>query len=249
MNRGPGNAPWWAWVVIAVSAVLLAVGVPLTMDRGQISADEVDRIQAEVDAENAAPAQPTLTRPTDRPLQVMFVGDSLTRGSYATSESLTFPALVTAGLEAGGEVATETVGRSGVMASEVMSEQLVADTAPADLVVVELGTNDVSRSTAQRFAVDFPALLDQIRERSPRALLLCAGPWEFPERAAPFEQVAQSACTQRGGLYVPLARLFADSSLHAAEGDEAAGGIAADDFHPNDAGHRAIADALLGVLG
>jgi lysophospholipase L1-like esterase len=187
-------------------------------------------------------------RPFDGPLRVLFVGDSIAKGRYASTEETTFPALVAAALEAGGPVRYEVANSTGTTATYALDEG-VGRNGPADLVFVEYGTADVDKSTIGQFSQDYPALLDELLASSPDATLVCAGPWGRLDKTRPFDAATKAACESRGGAFVPLSALYDSAPLHAEVGQPSLWGPAKDDFRPNDQGHRRIAGALLAPFG
>jgi lysophospholipase L1-like esterase len=198
----------------------------------------------------AAPARPAavpVQRPADRALRVLFIGDSLMWGSFASDESLTYRARVTAALSAGGPVEAATVGGPGWSAAEA-AEDLPEVTGPFDLVFVEVGANDSVALTAAQFGRDYAALLDGVRTLAPDAALVCDGVWNGPELATALDRELRPVCAEHGGVVVPLSRLYVDETLRGPEGSVVPGGGVRDQFHPNDEGHAAIAEAMLAVL-
>lgn len=264
MARWVNGPPPWAIMVIIVGGIWLVVGGAVAVSRQsagppsspgragpEAAASAASAPQATETTSLAAVAKPvpiSLPRRPDRPLRVAFAGDSLTEGSYASQRSSSFVGLMASRLSADGEVSAQNLGYSGLTATQAITDH-VAPRGPVDLIVVEFGTNDVSHSTIGRFTADFPTLLDQLRSGSPNAYILCAGPWEDGHRAAAFERVVRTECEERGGGFASLSDLYADDALHATAGEAYFDGAAADDFHPNDAGHEAIARRLLGAIG
>ncbi len=249
--RGSGGGRWerppaWALVAMALClAGLVAVG-PAALAPEAVPTAEA----TEPTAAPAAPARPTavpLPWPADRPLRVLFIGDSLMWGSFASDESLTYRARVTAALSARGPVEVATVGGPGWSAAEA-TEDLPAVAGPFDLVLVEVGANDSVALTAARFGEDYAALLDGVRTLAPDAVLVCDGVWNGPELATALDRELRPVCAEHGGVVVPLSRLYVDETLRGPEGSPVPGGGVRDQFHPNDAGHAAIAEEMLAVL-
>jgi acyl-CoA thioesterase-1 len=195
---------------------------------------------------NPAPgASVPLAWPTGRPLRVLFVGDSLTVGKYAVRQGGAFPALVTAALRARGRVTERVRARTGVTASYWASRPLPA----ADLVVLELGTNDfcVHLTPRAAFESDYARLVANVRAQSPHAQLLCLSLWRSShygykgESLLIYNKAVARAC--RGGAFVWI------SALYDAQGTRQPAGVptflgTSDSFHPNDSGHRGIAKAI-----
>jgi acyl-CoA thioesterase-1 len=117
-------------------------------------------------------------------------------------------------------------------------------------LVVEFGTNDVGRGSIEEFTTTYPEYLDALRSESPDAKLACVGTWAPTPKSDLFDAVIQSACAERSGTYVDITDIYMDrATTRAIEGTPWYGGTVKDDAHPNDAGHRAIADAVLAVVG
>jgi lysophospholipase L1-like esterase len=186
-----------------------------------------------------------LVRPNGRALRVLFVGDSLTVGFYASRASTAFAGRVSAALRTHGRV-TETIkAKSGVTASYWASRPLPA----ADLVVLELGTNDFSAHLTPRAAFDsnYRRLVANVRARSPHAQLLCLSLWRSShygyegETLLTYNKIIARDC--EGGAFVWI------SALYDAKGARQPAGLPSflgrsDGFHPTDIGHRGIAAAI-----
>lgn len=244
--------PWWAWVLIAAGLVVIVVGVVIgPRQPAAQSQAELDRITAAIAAEDAKDAaaaasatpQPlSVQRTAGQPLRVLTVGDSLTNGLFATEQSQGFAFQLVDRLGASGPAAEQTAAISGGEAGKVAAITDVPD--DLDVAVVELGTNDATRTELGTFSTQYATLLDRIRGSSPDAALLCLGVWgESPD----YDQEIRAACEARGGRYVSLTELYKDTSLRGPAGVERFGGKS-DDFHPNDAGHTAIADRVWAQL-
>jgi lysophospholipase L1-like esterase len=188
--------------------------------------------------------------PHGRPLRVLFVGDSLTVGFFASRRETAFPALVTVALRAHGRVAETVKARSGVNASYWAARPLPA----ADLVVLELGTNDFrSRLTPRAtFDRDYRSLVANVRAKSPRAQLLCLSLWRSShdgyegETLRAYNNVVAHDC--RSGAYVSISRLYDAKDARLPAGRPSFLG-STDGFHPNDVGHHAIATSIERTLG
>ncbi|MDF2666737.1 MAG: lysophospholipase [Microbacterium sp.] len=173
--------------------------------------------------------------------RVLLTGDSLAAGFFASTEAQGFSSLV---IGAVGRVTPTTVSR----AHETLSTVAGVTEVPADLdlAVIELGTNDVGIPTPLAdFEAQYADLVGRIRTTSPDAAIVCVGTWTVD--GAAYDQIIAGICTANAGRYVSLADLFATPEFHGPDGRDTFAGPG-DDFHPNDAGHRAIADAVLAVL-
>lgn len=185
---------------------------------------------------------------TTQPLKVTFMGTSLGAGYYASTEAKSYVGRLTTTLEKPGPVVASRAPRE----VEAPGTPTTTDTfdpskvAPdQDLYVIEVGTNDSASKKEPVFERDYRRLLDGLAKRSPGAMFLCAGVWQ--EQAWGYDAIIQSACRQHGGRFVALTALFGNDDNHGPEGRPTAYGPG-DLFHPNDAGHKAIARAMLDSL-
>ncbi len=189
----------------------------------------------------ARPGTVLVDRKDDDGVRMLVAGDSLSAGFFATTKDQGFIRLVADGI---GSV--DVTGAA--QAQQTLSTVAAVTDVPSDVgvAVVELGTNDVGVPTPlPDFEQQYAALLERIRSTSPRAGLVCLGTWTAD--GASYDEVIARTCGARGGVYVALADAFANPDLHGPAGRETFAG-AGDEFHPNDAGHRAIADAVLSAL-
>jgi acyl-CoA thioesterase I len=183
-----------------------------------------------------------LALPAASPLKVAIVGDSIAAGRYASVPDKRFRALVLAALSARGPVSPIEPAVTG---TSPMSTA-VAVQSGANLVVLEVGTDDMRVERVSDFQTAFGALVAQVRSASPKAELVCAGTWSAT--GGLYDAVIQRACTGPNSRYVPLQALYDTPAFHGPAGKATFSGPA-DGIAPNDAGHRAIAAALLGAVG
>jgi acyl-CoA thioesterase I len=188
-------------------------------------------------------------RPAGKPLRVLFTGDSLTYGLYASKQELGFRGVMVSELSKGGPVEAASSERSGAGAGVVAS--IVDVPADLDLAIVELGTNDVGGQTPiPEFTQTYGDLLDKIRSKTPEVPLMCVGTWGSAGGgygSDPYNQAIQNECEERGGMFVSMYGLYPVEANRGPAGLEMFGGVS-DDFHPNDTGYRAIAELLLSRL-
>jgi lysophospholipase L1-like esterase len=239
------------WGIAAAVVVILGLGtVALVAASQQVQADYTAQPRPDVTftpKETAAPT-PVFASPDGREIAVFFAGDSLTQGSYATSDALMFRNLVTAQVATVAPATASIVGKAGQTTQEAAQWAATAPTV-ADISVIEYGTNDVIRSTVEAFTTDYPAYLDRVRTVSPDSTLVCVGAWGAPEQTDPFDQIIMESCAAHAGIFVKVSDLFIDEGLRAMTGDTLPSGfVVPDNFHPNDTGHQAIADRITDAL-
>jgi acyl-CoA thioesterase I len=179
------------------------------------------------------------------PLQVSFVGDSLDYGLFASKKTLGFHELMVEEWRKDGSVADESENTIGGTAAGA----LTTPNFPRDqqLYVVELGTNDARLVDYRDFRTQYARLLDRIRNASPDAALVCVGVWRPKEIADTFDTIIKDLCEVRGGVFRALRDLAEDEDLRGPAGVATFGGKS-DAFHPNDRGHRMIADRVLDAI-
>ncbi|TFC59470.1 SGNH/GDSL hydrolase family protein [Cryobacterium sp. TMB3-1-2] len=175
------------------------------------------------------------------PLRVLFAGDSLTGNYFASSAEAGFRSRVATAL---GPVELTTAELADQTLTTV--SRIVEVPADLDLAVVELGTNDVGTQTPfDQFTSQYRDLLGKITTTSPGAALICAGTWQDAGEA--YDAVIEAECLAAGGRYVPLVDIFEADGTRGPVGTATPFGES-DTFHPNDSGHRQIADAILAAL-
>lgn len=180
----------------------------------------------------------------DGELLYVALGDSLAQGLGADLPQRGYVGLLADDLEAatGRSVAVVNLSRSGARAADVVSEQLPALTALLDsgaepaLVTVDVGANDVGRTTTQ----DFAGELEQILDALPPGTLVADVP-DFGGGPS-WGQARELSAVVRDGVDDHPTLVQVDVEDATAEmGWGAWGG---DWFHPSDAGYRLYRDAF-----
>lgn len=166
---------------------------------------------------------------------VVVVGDSLAAGRFADARGDAFPQRVAAARHA----RLESIGIPGATTA-----QLAAQAVPGggDVVLVEAGTNDFLHHTPRRrFASAYRALVAKVTAASPGAKLVCLTVWIPPDApsAASYNATIRRACT----TVADISPLYSRPGLRGPAGRPTFLGPG-DDFHPNSAGHAAIARAV-----
>lgn len=170
---------------------------------------------------------------------MLFVGDSITVGDFASDPRNEFSAQVTAYLAAHGPVVAKKDAVGGVRVGYWSVRKMPAR---QRLVVVELGTNDLfaartpSAAVLAAFDSQYRALVAHIVAASPGVRLVCLSVWRPVVDTAdtqPYDVLIRRDCR---GAYVNISDLGTTPNL------------AADGFHPNDAAHLAIASRIEAVL-
>ncbi|HVM12340.1 MAG TPA: GDSL-type esterase/lipase family protein, partial [Actinomycetota bacterium] len=144
---------------------------------------------------------------------------------------------------------------SGALADQVPLVEALDP--PPDVIVTEIGANDAIRLTGgRRFRRDYDRLLERVDALGARHVV-CLGLPSFSStprflqplraiiawRARVLDAEVRASAAEHGAHYVDIA-----AATEPAFDADPEGTHAADDFHPNDAGYRAWARAVLSVL-
>jgi acyl-CoA thioesterase-1 len=247
-RRGP--------VVVAVVALLVIADVAawvFVFHRGSDKSTYVSQVAASEQTSllptpalspTSAPSRSAslaLPRTSGKPLAVSIVGDSIAAGDYVSSADMRYRDLMEAALRKRGAI---TVSDVDALANKKSTNVRVPS--GLDFVVLEVGTDDLQNEEIKAFTAAYVALVATTRKSSPDAALVCAGTWS--DLGVVYDAVIESGCRYAGGAYVPLRPLYLDEANRGPAGVKGPYGTS-DDVAPNDAGHRAIAAALLGAVG
>ncbi|MCX2951726.1 SGNH/GDSL hydrolase family protein [Lentzea sp. NEAU-D7] len=202
-------------------------------------------IEIDTGARTFAPTVPSKT--------IEFVGDSITVGQLSSKQALTAYGWLTGEkLKAGhtqiavGGACLHPAADGCLSMREGFLRTGLALNAPAwnfgryraNAVVINLGTNDVGHSvTKDEFRSSYVTLLRRAREKYPTAAIFALA--TFRKRYVPETQAAVKALTDGGDRNVH----FVDTLGWIDEATDTT-----DNVHPNDQGHRKIADRLAPIV-
>lgn len=188
--------------------------------------------------------------------RVWFIGDSLTAGYDAESAQASFPAVAAAALAAmrpGSAANVLNANQYGGRVADGIRQALADLSFLPDLVVLQLGENDRPWSLA--FTAAYAILIEQLHREGRRPLVAACSVWDpnADEDYALMSADIEGLVTAAGGVFVPLTAACEDPANRQAGRDVSwlndPEHTVSDDFHPNDAGHAAIARALVAALG
>ena len=208
--------------------------------------------------------------------KILFLGDSITHGAGASSRENKFCHIV--GRETGAQCFEYGVGGSRIAPQPDGNENpkrlpfgvRVEGMEPqADVIVVMGGTNDylhgaaplgeMNDRTNETFYGALHCLILQLIKRYPEAQLVFMTPiHRLNDRTVGLNQVGQHRCTNLEGYVniiqevtayygIPVLDLFRTSGIQP-DVRQLFERYMSDPTHPNDAGHRRIADRLIGFL-
>jgi lysophospholipase L1-like esterase len=167
---------------------------------------------------------------------LLFLGDSLTEGYYAPRG---FADILLA------RYPGQKLGFAGGRTTQV-----VLPLPPADIAVVELGTNDADYWTPTRpatFGRAYNTVLAALRAANPRVRLVCLGVWKQEKSRATYDRIIKYVGKRYRAVFASLDRVADDRRNCGPAGDMEPQGVS-DGWHPNARGHRAIADLLSPIL-
>ena len=202
------------------------------------------------------PPDPTLA--DGRPLELLAVGDSGMAGVGVGREPDTLPVQIAARVAArtGRPVHVVSRARSGARTRDVLQDQVAVDRSRPDVVVLMVGTNDVTHPTTTWFLADETgALLSRLQDlgapvvmsslpefRAMRAVPLIPRTL-LRARAAMVRRLHRRATGDRVGVVlVDVLGLVGEEFVHDTTK------MSADHFHPSAAGYARIADVLAPVV-
>ena len=185
-------------------------------------------------------------RVTAHPLDIVFAGHSLTAAYFATTSEQGYRAQVIAGLEASGAVDATGLGQPGRTISFIKDTTTIP--VGTGVVILEIGTNDVPRTSIEQISADYDAVMTKIRIAASKATIICRGAWWDSSGRAIFDPVIRDSCAKRGATFLSLGSIYDMSANRGPAGAAVYDGIR-DNFHPNDRGHRLIAAAILNLFG
>ncbi len=222
-----------------LSAILIAIGIVI------VAAASIIGLRA------PRTAPPT---PTDFGKSAVFIGDSYTQGTGASSPGLRWTTLVAArrgwqetNLGFGGTGYLTAAGVQGCGRPVCPNYQDVVDQAVAaepDVVVVSGGQNDFPafETDQPRVAKAINQTFGDLRRELPDAHLIVVGPstaGKVNPTVTNFDSVVERAAQRHGVTYISLVRPTPAITP---------GMVLADGAHVNDEGHSAIAERLLDAL-
>lgn len=248
---------WPKIVVAGLTVAAIAVGavglsprpVPAAADPSleRKSSQFTQEVAAQLETDKKATAEALLIRmdfPTDRPLSVLFAGDTLTGGYFASAQDKGFSQLIRASLAQHGEVEEVRGPNSGGKVDTLGG--IRSPSGDLDLAVLQLGTIEAGQTMdPTEFSKLYETMLRNLKARSPDLHIVCTSVWQSSgANAGAYDRIVQEQCESFDGRFVSLGTIFSDSRYRGPAGNPTWAG-ASDKFHPNDAGHKAIADTIL----
>lgn len=243
---GNGFVGWFARsykaIIVVLIAVMAASLVVLAMQHVSQSRAAAGTQAGPVPTftSKARTTEPAVTA-ADGKVSAVFLGDSLTYGLYASTEAAGWRPQMVERLSKLGEVNATRAGQTGNTVAAVSGSATIP--ADANVVFIELGTNDLYKTDIDVFAKQYADLTEKAQQTATGAKIVCLGVWGPADAARNYDAKIQTACRSTGGTFVALSPLYTDPANRGPAGQAKFGGTS-DDFHPNDTGYKAIASAV-----
>ena len=212
------------------------------------------KVASDMKAKDEAAAEARIIKlpfPKDRPLSVFYAGDSLSYGLFVSAAANGFRPQVNTELRKHGLIEEHRATKADEKALFKVGNVQDIPESGVDLAILELGTNDLgtnevgSRTEPALFRKQYEDLVVKVK-RSPGVQIICVGVWgqSGPTISDPYDHEIQNVCREHGGQYVDLTAAYETKGSFGPKDSPSFLGPS-DNFHPNDQGHRMIADLIL----
>ena len=198
-------------------------------------------------AEQQAAAKPAeVTAPAAKKKTIVFFGDSLSAGYGLDEPTLAFPGLIQRKLDSlkmdyqvvnagvSGETSSGGVGRIDWILNQ-----------PVDVFVLELGANDGLRGIpVETTAKNLQTIMDSVKSKNPSVKIILAGMQVPPNMGAKyanaFKAIFPTLAEKNKVALIPflLEGVGGEPALNQADG-----------IHPNEEGHRKVAEVVWQTVG
>lgn len=209
-----------------------------------LSCNEDKKAEQQAAAKPAEEAAPAAKKKT-----IIFFGDSLSAGYGLDEPTLAFPGLIQSKLDSMKmEYQVVNAGVSGETSSGGVGRIEWILSQPVDVFVLELGANDGLRGIpVETTEKNLQTIMDSVRARNPAVRIVLAGMQVPPNMGAKyanaFKAIFPSLAEKNKVTLIPflLEGVGGEPALNQADG-----------IHPNEEGHRKVADvvwnSLFGIL-
>lgn len=240
--RGLERPPWWATVTLVVGTIALVVLGVMAGTRHYQDPASPAQVRQWAARASAAQASASAAQEAARPKRIAFLGDSYTVGARATDTSKRWTSLFCADLgciELNDGISDTGYAVAGTQPNGAAYGQRIAAVAAQhpDIVVVSGGRNDLNAPDSQ-VAPAVAATFADLRSAVPGVRVVAISPFwgadQPPARLGVLASEVRDGVAAIGGVYLDAGQPLAGHPEL----------MAPDGIHPDDAGYRALADAV-----
>ena len=235
-------------------ARVLKKALPMNMERSQLASGQAQHWSDDPQTYRILYTGDSITRHGSNPETVARLKWNHIAGMAATSESRDYAHLLAAMIQQTlpgrkVDVLFAEKGGNGSVAGRLASIEAYKPARPK-LVVIQLGEHEKQAAGVTALRANYDKLVTALATPSPPPLVLCTGVWDpyggrivngqpnYEGWAATVDQVMQEVCQKHGIPFVPVVAAALDPSCRGW------GQVAGVQWHPNDKGHQAYAQAL-----
>lgn len=258
--NGTNSGDWQmtSWPIMSDASSVITVTLRATGSRNAI----FDWIALQ--SEDSISSQPATNRQNSKrnialPRSVWIIGDSLTRGLFASSEKNTYRNVLFSKLQERYPMLIHTTFWNGVCTLGGLEEQWSSWPGQPDILFIELGINDLGNEDCilipdEVWQQHYGAMLDRIQQDAPGVQIVVGTiPWSGWKPGTDIYRRAQLFNTwiiaEAGKRNVPVADLWSatvgrEDGLSRPEESSVFPPYHGDNFHPNDRGHQRLAETF-----
>ena len=144
--------------------------------------------------------------PAEGELSVLLLGDEIMSGVGASAVETRPYNLVTDAI--GFQRIVDLIGPELSVGDTGVIEEATQDAAPYDLVVLQLGTEDMADVAPDEFTDAYQLLTEEARASSPKGALVCLGVWAGPGDADAYDKSIEASCVEAGGVYIDVSGIY-----------------------------------------
>jgi acyl-CoA thioesterase-1 len=219
----------------------------------KIFAKQSAKEQEQIKAKNIAETKAIYNKHKDKTLVYSPFGDSLGVGLYASSKNNRYVSVLSNLIhkKMGYDVKImpgSTVSGSGLTDNGIPNIQKIISEKP-DLVTIEFGTNDSdgSRSkylTPDQFKIKLETVVDELQKQKKSPKIILVTTWNIGQKSIAYDSVIETVGKEKNVHVADISSVWSNRiDTITPKGDSTPFGIS-DGFHPNDRGHKEIAEAI-----
>lgn len=181
--------------------------------------------------------------------KVLYLGDSLTYGMFSSTEATSWRGLTNTYLATQSIAAGTYIGGANGQTSGYQSILATLTAQAADLCFIELGTNDASAGvSAATFETNMRAIAEAVKDGNADCIFVFMTTWNEGTPGAALDIVIRNVAADYGDHLVELGNIYPAPETAKPPGTatwvEDPYNYESDGWHPNDTGHKAIANAV-----